>query len=277
MANNESGAPPEGRAPNPAWPGIACNSNSSAKPAKRKSPFSTLSEDTTLAATACQLENYFQLGLSPIPLHGKLPLNKWTQFHPHNLNDLKSYLRPGVNWGVKTGQALTVIDFDTKQAFIDFCVTNLDKLSPDTPIVKTGRGYHVWVRCKAATRNQHYLGVDIKGEGGYVVAPPSIHPNGRTYKFIRPPGKAIPFVDLDELVFPREKDDRLCGPKPNVKGGKTSSGETRKGFDWAAIGNGVEEGERHTFLVQFVGVLCATDQYLLDDILEITREQNKPQ
>jgi len=42
-------------------------------------------------------------------------------------------------------------------------------------------------------------GIDIKGEGGYVVAAPSIHPNGSKYEIISKTNK-IDVVDLDGLM-----------------------------------------------------------------------------
>ena len=93
-------------------------------------------------------------------------------------------MKRGVNWGVKTGVKLTVIDFDTPLEFIHFIAKNMEKLPPGTPIVKTGRGYHIWLRPMQSTKTQHITGGDIKGEGGYVVAPPSVHATGAIYSFM---------------------------------------------------------------------------------------------
>jgi len=63
---------------------------------------------------------------------------------------------------------------------------------PDTPIVITpGGGLHYYLTSSSAVRSgpagREWPGIDLKGVGGYVVAPPSIHPNGRPYRHARRP------------------------------------------------------------------------------------------
>lgn len=99
---------------------------------------------------------------------------------------------PDANIGVSTGDGLLVIDVDGD----DGC-TSLIRLCdehgpiPVTRCVSTGRvgGFHFWLRatgpaCRNSNgiRNGLALGIDTRGAGGYVVAPPSIHPDGRPYK-----------------------------------------------------------------------------------------------
>ncbi len=231
------------------------NSNYSTKNTARK-PFSqTLSGRFNLSEVANQLQRYLDLGLIPIPLKiNKKPRVHWKQWNPTTMNQLKNYLRPSVNWGVKTGASLSVIDFDTTQGFIDFIVMNIDKLPKDTPIIRTGRGYHIWFKPKETIRNQYFEGIDIKGEGGYIVAPPSIHANGNPYRFIKPLNNTIPELELDGLDFSRQKPGREKG---NVTHTHSAGPIAEQALDLESIMDGVKVGQRHMSLVRYVGRLIA--------------------
>ncbi len=56
---------------------------------------------------------------------------------------------------------------------------------PLTPRCETGSGMHYYFKHPGGeVRNSAGRlgpGLDIRADGGYVVAPPSRHPNGRTY------------------------------------------------------------------------------------------------
>jgi len=253
------------------------NSNYSAKNTARK-PFSqTLSGSFNLSEAANQLQRYLDLGLIPIPLKGKKPRVRWKQWNPTTMNRLKNHLKSGINWGVRTGASLSVIDFDTQQAFIDFIIENIDKLPENTPIVKTGRGYHIWFKPKETIRNQHYEGIDIKGVGGYVVAPPSIHPNGTQYKFVNPLNGVIPEIDLDELDFTRQKPVRQASSTFH-RALSESPWDTEQSFDWENLKNGVKKGQRHTTSVRYLGWLisrCLTKDEITTLITD-WNAKNKP-
>lgn len=58
---------------------------------------------------------------------------------------------------------------------------------PQTLMSKTGSGgFHYLYRTDKPFKNSTNLipYVDVRGEGGYIVAPPSIHPNGNTYQWV---------------------------------------------------------------------------------------------
>ena len=64
---------------------------------------------------------------------------------------------------------------------------------PKTVTVKTGRGRHLYFRCDGAqvgnSANRVAKGIDIRGEGGYVVGPGSVHGSGMVYRFVD--GRAV--------------------------------------------------------------------------------------
>ncbi len=138
------------------------------------------------------------------PLAKLLPEGSWKPFQerPPNEEEVNRWLgyakEEPVNLAVvcgKISEGLIVIDFENEKAFKDF-IGKVKQLEGDplnyaigsTWIVKTGRGYHVYLKLpygpEVRTKPKLKEGVDIKGEGGYVVAPPSLHPSGATYTFI---------------------------------------------------------------------------------------------
>ena len=88
---------------------------------------------------------------------------------------------PDAGVGILTGppSGLVVIDFD-------------GPLPPgtrltETPLVKTGRGLHLYLHSDDALTGRRILGGDLKAQGGYVVAPPSSHPSGTPYQWLIAP------------------------------------------------------------------------------------------
>jgi hypothetical protein len=211
-----------------------------------------------------QLSEYLELGLTPVPLRGKLPAVKWKSWRPRGMKSLRPYIRSDSNWGIKTGDGLYVLDFDTDKAFFDFIVQNVGRLPEDAPVVKTGRGYHIWLATRHQVRNVAYADMDIKGEGGYVVAPPSRHPNGAMYYFVKPLTGHIPVVEPEELDFTgvAPKEYQHSSRPPTTQ----DPWNLEEPFNWSELENGVSQGMRHDALVKFVGWRIGQGTGL-DDIL----------
>ncbi len=102
---------------------------------------------------------------------------------------------PNANIGLATGsvsQNVFVIDLDIDE---DRGIDGYHSLEdwqrehgdfPETWTAITGRGgYHLYYRGNGKIKNRAGIidGVDIRGNGGYVVAPPSIHKNGNRYEW----------------------------------------------------------------------------------------------
>tara|TARA_B100001989_G_C24550011_1_gene473717 strand:- start:3181 stop:3609 length:429 start_codon:yes stop_codon:yes gene_type:complete len=102
-----------------------------------------------------------------------------------NPEQIKSWwaLFPDANIGIATGKVsgLWVLDVDGEYP------DSLPILP--SPTVKTAKGYHYYFICPTDEKIQSRSriegqAIDVRGDGGYVVAPPSIHPNGHQYVFI---------------------------------------------------------------------------------------------
>ena len=93
---------------------------------------------------------------------------------------------PDANIGLKTGTVLDVCDIDTNDglaAILDI----LRVIRPAGPLVRSGHGWHLWFAASDLPSRVGLLpGVDWRGRGGYVVAPPSRHTSGRRYVFQQP-------------------------------------------------------------------------------------------
>ncbi|MGW6035298.1 bifunctional DNA primase/polymerase [Gordonia terrae] len=115
--------------------------------------------------------------------------------------------QPAWNIAVRPPTHLIVLDVDPRAG------GSLDDLGsiPTTRIASTGGGgWHVWFRYSGRVRGKlaGADGIDIKGNNGYLVAPPSIHPNGREYRWeIEHPAAVLP-DHLVERVAPPSQLDR---------------------------------------------------------------------
>jgi hypothetical protein len=93
---------------------------------------------------------------------------------------------PDANVGLATGTALDVCDMDTG-AGLAAVLDTLDVIKPAAPLVRTGNGWHLWYASTDLPNRVGLLpGVDWRGSGGMVVAPPSVHASGTTYRFQQP-------------------------------------------------------------------------------------------
>ena len=129
---------------------------------------------------------------------------------------------PAANVGIATGVAsgLAVIDLDGEEA--EASLRRLEtlgfQLSP-TLTAATGRGRHLYFMCNRKLPNktrglpgveEELPGIDLRAEGGYVVAPPSIHANGATYRW------ADPEADLALLPsWIKARERRVIAVPPN--------------------------------------------------------------
>src|SRR3974390_2224924 len=97
---------------------------------------------------------------------------------------------PQFNLAVATGavSGIFVVDIDGLDAEVVLRRLEAEHGGlPSTVEVITARGRHVYFRLpEMLVRNsvgKIAPGIDVRGDGGYVLAPPSIHPSGRRYEW----------------------------------------------------------------------------------------------
>src|SRR5262245_62023855 len=95
---------------------------------------------------------------------------------------------PQFNIGIATGSisGIFVVDVDGLDAELELRKLEAHHSSlPPINEVTTARGRHLYFRMpETSVRNtagKIAPGIDTRGDGGYVLAPPSVHPSGRVY------------------------------------------------------------------------------------------------
>jgi len=97
-------------------------------------------------------------------------------------------LYPDANIGIATGQGLLVVDIDPRSGGSLEALNAVVPL-PTTAILRTGGGgLHLYFSYDPTLTIRNSAsklapGIDIRGENGYVVAPPSIHASGNRYRW----------------------------------------------------------------------------------------------
>jgi putative DNA primase/helicase len=97
---------------------------------------------------------------------------------------------PDANIGIATGKVseLIVIDIDGREGDEAWQRLLAQNGQPSlwTATVQTARGLHLYFELPAGSVIPCSTGggLDVRGDGGYVVAPPSIHASGRVYEWI---------------------------------------------------------------------------------------------
>lgn len=146
--------------------------------------------------TVQQAVEYAEQGWAVFPVEpsGKKPMVKWTDESSSDPDAVREMwdLCPGANIGIDCGKSgLVVIDIDDLDAVRVLAEKfGFDPSADETAVARTGRGgLHIYYRAGAeSVRNSASKvadHVDVRGDGGYVVAPPSGHESGNSYEWVR--------------------------------------------------------------------------------------------
>lgn len=169
-----------------------------------------MSEDTILYA-----REYIKRGWHVLPVDGKVPLTK------NGLKDASNDINDAELWwgiagklkdsniAIRTGSVskLIVVDVDAKSGGLESYEKMKDQFPP-TPRVRTGGGgFHLYyLHTGQEVKNSASKiapGIDIRGDNGYVVAPPSSHESGNDYSWEVLPS-TTPLAPFPIEVLPKD-------------------------------------------------------------------------
>ncbi len=130
---------------------------------------------------------------------GKHPCGKWSRDSTSDPGRIRAALSRGLrNLGIDCGKSgLLVVDEDRPGAFGEFAAS-IGQVLPETFTVTTSKGAHFYFRQPAGEllgngRGQLAgRGIDVRGRGGFVVAPGSVHATGALYTPVDPRAPVLP-------------------------------------------------------------------------------------
>jgi putative DNA primase/helicase len=157
---------------------------------------------------------------------------------------------PDANIGLPTGDVATVLDVDPRHGGDDALRLLQDTHGPlpETWRVLTGGGgAHIYFQPVPGLRNSSSLlgpGLDIRGVGGYVVAPPSSHPSGRQWEWEIGFGPdEVPLAPMPEWMVTALQQPR-------------GTGEAATDAEWVQRFSGVSGGQRNDTATKCAGYLA---------------------
>ena len=169
----------------------------------------------------------------------------------------------GAGVGLVTGRVSNIVVLDV-ESYCKIPIEELLKKFPTQMISKTGSGgYHLFYQypqgvSKVSNRVGIFDGADIRADGGFIVLPPTVHPNGNKYEWVKQgaPG-----------TFPKELLDMNSKPQ-------TSQGE---GWITESL-RGVSEGGRNDACARLAGYFFkkGMTQDIVEAILLEWNERNDP-
>ena len=213
------------------------------------------------------VKQYRKDGLNVIPCKkaDKTPLIEWKKYQNTPFDgEVSSDSNIAIICGKVSGNLL-VVDIDKSDLDL------VNQIYPDalkkTRVVKTGRGgYHIYFRVvelpKKALRLNKPNGdhIDVQVNGTYVIAPPSIHPNGHEYQVISET------QNIKNIDFRKEIQPNL--EKAGFKVKQTSSGlDLHKG--------GFQKGNRHNMALKYCCTLLLRHNFDSETVYHNMYDWNK--
>lgn len=176
-------------------------------------------------------QNHFKIFPLNVNSKSEQVLKSWKSEATNDLQQVQNWWNhnPSYNIGLKTGNGLIVIDVDCKKG-----KNGMEQLKPflatfpKTKVAKTcNDGYHFYYKVDREVRNSIALmeGIDVRGDGGYVLAPPSVV-DDKSYAWVND----LPIAEANDAVY-----DFLSKTKK----------DTTKSLDDCCL---IQEGKRNDYL-----------------------------
>jgi len=232
-----------------------------------------MNEQKNLLETALK---YLSRGWSVIPLGRKKKplLPEWTTYQSRlaTEQEIRQWWGkwPDANIGIVTGSisGLVVLDADSEKAHQYIQQRGM----PPTPQASTGKGTHFYFKHpgdRVPNKVNSEIGLDVRADGGYVVAPPSIHPNGKRYEW-------APYLNPWDADVERMQPWMIeyC----NQSNSRPKGGEVAEGWQTEAL-KGVGKGERNHTAARLAGRYIAkgmTDDEVVQVLLIWNQNNNPP-
>lgn len=176
---------------------------------------------------------------------------------------------PDFNLGVPTGKAsgFFVLDIDGPEgeATLKKLEDTHGPLPQTAEVITGGGGRHVYFKYPTDGEIRNSAGklgegLDVRGDGGYVIVPPSVHKSGRRYEWSVDGGKRVVPAPAWLLVLIQQPADQHRAAPVG---------------EWRDIAKGVREGQRNHALARLAGKLMrcrSLDPYM---VLELCHAWNE--
>jgi hypothetical protein len=225
---------------------------------------------------------YAHLGWSVLPLQTKEKKSriKWEKFQKEKATDdqIKRWWKkwPDANIGLATGfvSDLIVMDVDSLIGRENYTAAFCELHSTITQTTGKRGALQLLFKHPRDQKYQNMVGlftdVDVRADGGYIVAPPSIHPNGTEYKWVIDPTE----MGLDDLM------DLPEDIKTTLMAGQEITGASKNPEGWVQEAlMGVPDGQRGNMCAKLAGYYLRVFEGDVEQtriILESWNERNIP-
>lgn len=172
---------------------------------------------------------------------------------------------PFANVGVATGHGVFVIDIDPRHGGTLEALAELVDIEHVSLAGTGGSGWHIYFKYEKGvtlsnTAGKLGAGIDTRGKGGYVVAPPSLHASGNRYHWIN---KCLITPIPEALLTRLQAPPQPSAPVPWVEADAAPSPQTDR--------TTIAEGTRNSTLVSLAGTLrqWGADNKVLYPMLQV--------